>query len=89
MMGYGFGFGGFGMILLLGLIVIVVIALAKGPGGTRWLPSPGKQSQRQSALQILDERYARGELDREEYLQRKRDIGPAGAFEQKLTVSGR
>lgn len=27
-----------------------------------------------SALGLLDERYAKGEIDREEYLQRKKDI---------------
>jgi putative membrane protein len=27
-----------------------------------------------SALDQLDERYARGEIDREEYLERKKDI---------------
>jgi len=27
------------------------------------------------ALAILDERYARGEIDREEYLRRRKDIG--------------
>jgi len=29
---------------------------------------------RQEALEMLDKRYARGEIDREEYLQRKEDL---------------
>ena len=41
-----------------GLVVLVVI-------GRRSTPS---------ARDILDERYARGEIDREEYLKRKQDI---------------
>jgi putative membrane protein len=30
--------------------------------------------QRSPAFEALEERYARGEIDREEYLQKKRDI---------------
>jgi putative membrane protein len=74
MMGYGFGFGGLGMILFLALIVVVVVLVVKGTSGTRWPPSSAKDSQHQSALQILEERYARGELDREEFLQKKSDF---------------
>jgi putative membrane protein len=29
---------------------------------------------RSDSLQILEERYARGEIDRDEYLQKKRDL---------------
>jgi hypothetical protein len=33
---------------------------------------------RAGALRALDERYARGEINREEYMQRRKDIGEAG-----------
>lgn len=73
MMGYGFSFGGIWMILFVVFIVIIVVIIAKGPGTTRW-PSSGTPLRHPSALQILEERYARGELNREEFLQRKHDL---------------
>jgi hypothetical protein len=33
---------------------------------------------RAGARRALDERYARGEIDREEYLQRRKDLGEEG-----------
>jgi putative membrane protein len=72
--GYGFGFGGLWMILFLVLIVAVVVLIARGAGGARWSPPAGKEAHHQSAMQILEERYARGEVNREEYLQIKRDL---------------
>jgi putative membrane protein len=36
-------------------------------------PSIGS-SRRLTGLNVLEERYARGEIDREEYLQKKRDL---------------
>jgi len=62
--------GGFGFIFWL-LILGVII------GGLVWLlrvrSMPGS-GWRDTSLEILEERYARGEIDREEYLQKKRDI---------------
>lgn len=51
-------------LLLLALLVFGAVTLARRPGS----------SSRGSALDILNERYARGEIDRDEYLQRKKDI---------------
>jgi putative membrane protein len=66
-MGSGFGFGipGLGMILVWGLIVLLVIWLVRAFGGGR--PSGGKD-----AKQILDERFARGEIDQREYEEKRR-----------------
>ncbi len=53
-------------IVILGLLVWFVVALSRRPGG------PGED--RKSAREILDERYARGEIDREEYEQKRTDL---------------
>jgi len=65
MMGMGFGF--LGMFLLWGIPLALVI------GGAVWAfrqttgdRPPGGQRQ-QTARQVLDERFARGEISREEY----------------------
>ena len=66
MMGSGFGIPGLGMILvwvlIIGLAVLLVRAVAGGSSGSRG----GK-----SARQILDERFARGEIDQREYEERR------------------
>jgi putative membrane protein len=66
--GWGLGMAIFGwvfMILILGLLVwLVVSALRRSDGG-------GKP---RGALDLLDERYARGEIEREEYLRRRADL---------------
>jgi len=52
----GWGGMGFGMILFWVLVLVVVVVLL------------GKRNRvRPSAREVLDERYARGEIDREEY----------------------
>jgi putative membrane protein len=69
--GWGPGFGWVSMILFWGLVIFAIAALAK------WLTqqSPGGGSPRdKTPLQILQERYARGEIDREEYEQKKQDL---------------
>jgi len=73
MMGFGMGFG----MLFVGLLAIGLIALAVWLVGALF-PREAKASAAtghlQSARQILDQRYARGEVSREEYELIKQDI---------------
>ena len=75
--GFYMGFGGIWMVLWWILIIAGIVALVK------WLVdsstprnrdidrgSPGK-----TALDILKERYARGEIDQEEFREKMRDLG--------------
>lgn len=67
--GWGWGMAIFGwlfMIAIVGLVVWLVATVVRRPerpGGDRTGP-----------MNTLDERYARGEIDREEYLQRRADL---------------
>ena len=68
---WGMGFGWIFMILFWGLLILAIAALAK------WLmqqPPGGASSRDKTPLQILQERYARGEIDREEYEQKRQDL---------------
>jgi len=68
---FGMGFGGIFMWLfwIIGIIVIVwaVVIVA----GDRKEP-PVK---RRTALDILEERYAKGEIDHQEFAQKRKDLG--------------
>lgn len=75
MMGWGGGWSGmiFGplmMILVLALPVAAVVVLIRWLGGSRGRVGPG-----QTPLDILRERYARGEIDKEEFEERRRTLG--------------
>ena len=72
--GWGWGhmfFGSFMMLLFWGgLIILIVFAVrSMGTGSPRGGdgPAPGNR-----ALDILEERYARGEIEKEEYEERRR-----------------
>jgi putative membrane protein len=66
------GAWGFGMMLMMILFWALVIAAVVL--GIRWLLSQGKGSRSDSALEILRERYARGEINKEEFEARRRDL---------------
>lgn len=82
MMGYGSGMGWwwiFGLLLLVGLVLLVVVAVRAAGGGVRRagdLPrADDGQLGRSRAREVLDERYARGELTTEEYRERLTALG--------------
>jgi len=80
--GYGYGGYGFGLIhmvfwvvVLIALVVAVVwlvrSMMTGGPAAGSHPPPPPRRS---PGLDVLEERYARGEINRDEYLEKKRDI---------------
>ena len=77
MMGPGM-MGGFGWmwlmpvfwIVFLGLIIWAVVALGRSSSESRGSDS----SKADSALEVLKGRYARGEINKEEYEEKKRDL---------------
>ena len=80
MMGFGSGMGWmwlFWLLLVVGVALVLVVAvravgggLSRGDRGTE-----RSQQERTRARQLLDERYARGELTTDEYRERLRVLG--------------
>jgi putative membrane protein len=76
MMGNGFGGVGmwlFGLLTLAGVVLLVVVAVRVFGGGiSRATPTDaaGRPPGRGRAREVLDERYARGEISTEEYRER-------------------
>ncbi len=73
MMGWGGWMAPFGMIIWIAVLTLIVV-------GVVWLfhAMTGRSADfrgRSSALDVLEERYARGEIKRDEYLEKKRDLG--------------
>jgi putative membrane protein len=76
MMGWtdGYGWMGPGWIIM---IIFWVVVIAGGIALVRWFGMRGRGSDdtsRRTPLEILQERYARGEIEREEYEQKRRDL---------------
>lgn len=75
--GWGMGFGLLFMILFWGLVILGIVVLV------RWLVQQSQPRRERdepasppekTPLEIVRERYARGEIDREEYERMKRDL---------------
>lgn len=66
---WGWGFGPLFMVLFWGLVVIGIVALVQ-----YLLRGPGNAPRGKNALDILKERYARGEIDKDEFERKKRDL---------------
>lgn len=59
-------------LLFLAIIITVVVMLVRYAAG--WSDYSQRSERRSAGLEALDERYARGEINRDDYLQRRRDI---------------
>ena len=77
--GYGYGMmGGFGgmwfmpifMIIFWGLVIWGIVALVRGQSE----PRSSDSSKLDSALDVLKRRYARGEINKEEFEEKKKDL---------------
>jgi len=79
----GFGVGGMGLVggliglifnlaIVIGIVILIVWAVKRfTSGATNWNQTSGSQSPRE----ILQTRYARGEITRDQYQQMLQDLG--------------
>jgi putative membrane protein len=74
------GYGSMGWMPFMGIIFWLLILVLIGAAVVAVVRTGSAQSrpenapQRSTGLEILEERYARGEINRDEYLQKKQDI---------------
>lgn len=68
--GNGFGMGGGFMWVFLILVVFGIVVLFKAFGS-----SSNSGVNRETPLEILEKRYARGEIEEEEFKRRKKELG--------------
>jgi len=66
---WGWGLGMMAMMFLFWFLVIAGFIL-----GLRWLLGRGRGEKDDTALKILRERYARGEINKEEFEAKKKDL---------------
>jgi len=68
--GHMFGFGGGFMWIFWILLIVAIVWAVRAAGGSGNHPPVT----RKSALDILKERYARGEIDQQEFEQKRKDL---------------
>jgi putative membrane protein len=66
--------GLWGLAMMLMMFVFWGIVIAGIVLGIRWLARQGRESKADPALEILRQRYARGEINKDEFEARKRDL---------------
>jgi putative membrane protein len=67
MMGWG---GGIGMIIFWIIVIVVIVLLVK-----RFTSQSSERIERkESPMEILKRRYASGEIEKEEYVEKKKDL---------------
>jgi putative membrane protein len=69
MLGWGWGVGMMAMMLTFWAVVIVVAVL-----GMRWFIGQTKSARGDSALEILRQRFARGEIEKDEFEAKKKQL---------------
>ena len=70
-----FVWGAGGLVMMLMMVVFWGLVVAGLIIGLRWLVGQGRPTSRDEALEILRQRYARGEIDKQEFDTRRRDLG--------------
>lgn len=82
--GPGWGMGGWGgaglgpifmFFWLLVIVALIVGAVWLVRSASRYDAGELRRPPRSSGLEILEQRYARGEINRDEYLEKRRDMG--------------
>ncbi|MGH1453374.1 MAG: SHOCT domain-containing protein [Paracoccaceae bacterium] len=74
---YGMIFGPIMMVLMLGVAVVVVVLIVRWLGGGFLLgsgPSPPPERIHKTPLEILEERFAKGEIETDEFQEKKRHL---------------
>lgn len=69
MMWGAWGFGMMVMMFFFWVLIVVAVVL-----GIRWLIKQGKEPRSDSALEILRQRYARGDINKDEFESRRKDL---------------
>ncbi len=65
----GYGWMGFGMWLFWIVLIVIILLIVKSVTGNN-----STYTNKQSPMEILKERYARGEINEEEFTRRKREL---------------
>ena len=68
--GYGMGFGGSFMWLFWIIVIVVILWAIKAATGN----SNNSPDRQKSALDIIKQRYAKGEIDQQEFEQKRKDL---------------